>query len=153
MFTQFCANVRQLKKFSMDTKFKDFIVHWSIAALNFFKENISTNFGFIAVFVKVALEITKRVQHYVWLINRFSWFFEISQVYLPLAGCRVHKGHLQNKWVIKTFGKHPKRTKFVCIKSSLQFMHNLYPFCRNSMIPQICSYKFRITEEKHPKYT
>ena len=124
IFTQFCAYVRQLKKFSMDTKFRDFIVPWSIAALKFFKENISTNFGLIAVFVKVALEITKRVQHYVWLIHRFSWFFEISHVYLPLA-----------EWVIKTFRKHPKSSKFVCIKSSLQFMQNL-------MIPQISSNRF-----------
>ena len=57
---QLCAYVRQLKNFSMDT---DFIVHWSIAALKVFKENLSTNFGLIAVFVKVALEITKRAQH------------------------------------------------------------------------------------------
>ena len=28
----------------------------------------------------------------------------------------------------KTFRKHPKISKFVCIKSSLQFLHNLYPF-------------------------
>ena len=68
IFTQFCADVRQLQKFSMDTKFKDLIVHRSIAALKFFKENLSTNFGLIAVFVKVALEITKRVQHCVLLI-------------------------------------------------------------------------------------
>ena len=126
----------------MDTKFRDFIVHWSVPALKFFKENISKNFGLIAVLVKVALEITKRVQHYVWLIHRFSWFFEIAQVYLPLTGCRVHKGHLQNEWVIKTFPKHLKSSKFFCIKSSLQFMHYLYPFCRNSRIPQISSYRF-----------
>ena len=37
----------------------------------------------------------------------------------------------------KTFGKHPKSSTFVCIKSSLQFMHNLYPFCRNSKISRI----------------
>ena len=36
-------------------KFGDFIVHWSITALKFFKENLTTNFGPIAVFVKVAL--------------------------------------------------------------------------------------------------
>ena len=52
----------------MDTKFKDLIVHRSIAALEFFKENLSTNFGLIAVFVKVALEITKRERHCVRLI-------------------------------------------------------------------------------------
>ena len=31
----------------------------------FFNKNLSTNFGLIAVFVKVALEITKRAQHYI----------------------------------------------------------------------------------------
>ena len=44
----------------MDTKFGDFKEHWSIAALNFLKENLSTNFGLLAVFVKVALEITSQ---------------------------------------------------------------------------------------------
>ena len=32
-----------------------------IAALKFFEESLSTNFGLIAVFVKVALEITKKL--------------------------------------------------------------------------------------------
>ena len=114
---QRCAYVRQLKNFSMDT---DFIVHWSIAALKVFKENLSTNF------VKVALEITKRTQHCVWLIHMLSWLIEIGQVYLRLVGCRMHKGHVQNEWVIKTFRKHPKGSKFVCTKSSLHFIHNLY---------------------------
>ena len=36
-------------------KLGDFIVRWSITALKFFKENLTTNFGPIAVFVKVAL--------------------------------------------------------------------------------------------------
>ena len=116
----------------MDTKFRYFTVRWSIAALNFFKENLSTNFGLIAVFVKVALEITKRAQHCVLLIRMFSCFFEIAPVYLRLAGCRLYKGHLQNEWVIKTFQKPPKGGKFVCIKSGLQFTYNLYPSCRNS---------------------
>ena len=48
-------------------------------------------------------------------------FFEIAEVYSCLAGCRVYEGHLQNERVIKTFQKHPKRSKFVCIDSSLQF--------------------------------
>ena len=43
----------------MDTKFGDFIVHWSIAALKIFKGNLLKNFVLIAVLVKVALEITK----------------------------------------------------------------------------------------------
>ena len=104
----------------------DFIVHWSIAALKVFKENLSANFGLIAVFVKVALEITKRAQQCVWLIRMLSCLIEIAQVYLRLVGCRMHKGHVQNEWVIKTFRKHPKGSKFVCTKSSLHFIHNLY---------------------------
>ena len=120
---QLCAYVRQLKNFSMDT---DFIVQWSIAALIVFKENRTTNFGLIAVFVKGTLEITKRAQHCVWLIHMLSWLIEIAQVYLRLVGCSMHKGHVQNEWVIKTFRKHPKGSKFVCTKSSLHFIHNLY---------------------------
>ena len=46
----------------------------------------------------------------------FHVFFEIAQVYLRSARCRVYRGLLQNEWVIKTFRKHPKCTKFVCIK-------------------------------------
>ena len=113
----------------MDTKIGQFIVQWCIAALKVFKENLSPNFGLIAVFVKVALEITKRGQHCV--LPRFTcfrFFFEIAQVYLRLADCRVYKGHLQNEGAIKPFRKHPKLSKFVCIKSSLQFLYNLYPF-------------------------
>ena len=72
----------------------------------------------------------------------FSCFFEISQGYLRLARWKVSKGHLQNEWVIKTFRKHPKCSKFVCIKSSLQFMHKLYPFCRNSKISRISFHRF-----------
>ena len=56
-------------------------------------------------------------------------FFEIAEVYLRLAGCRVYEGHLQNERVIKTFQKHPKSSKFVCIDFSL-----------------------RTTEDKHPKH-
>ena len=47
---------------------------------------------------------------------------------MRLANCRVYKGRLQNEWVIKPFQKHPKSSKFIVINSSLQFMHNLYPF-------------------------
>ena len=139
------TRVRQLQKFSMDTKFGYFTVSWLIAALKFFEENLSTNFGLVVVFVKVALEITKRAQHCVLLIDMFSYFryfFEIALVYLRLAGCRAYKGHLQNEWVIKTFRKPPKGSKFVRIKPSLQFMHNLYPFCRNSKISRNSSNRF-----------
>ena len=75
----------------------------------------------IAVFVK-------RVQHCVWMIHMFSWFFEIDQVYLLSSGCEVHKGHLKNEWMIKTFGSiQTVANTVVCIVSSLQFMHNLHP--------------------------
>ena len=63
----------------------------------------------------------QRAQH---CVLHVSALFEIAQVYLRLAGCRVYEGHLKNDWVIKTFRKHPKSSKFVCTKSSLQFMHN-----------------------------
>ena len=126
----------------MDTKCGGFIEHWSIVALKIFKENVSTNFGLIAVFVKVAFEITKRAQHCV-----LPWFtcfhvFRNRASLLVIASCRVSKGDLQNEWVIKTFRKHPKGRKFVCIMSSLQFMHNLFPFCRNSKISRNSSYRF-----------
>ena len=55
------------------------------------------NFGLIAVFVKLALEITKRAQYCVLLIYRFSCVFEIARFYFRLAGCRVYKGHLKNE--------------------------------------------------------
>ena len=47
----------------------------------------------------------------------FHVFFEIAQVYLRSARCRVYRCLLQNEWLIKTFRKHPKCIKFVCIKS------------------------------------
>ena len=62
--------------------------------------------------------ITKRAQH---CDLHVFVFFEIAEVYSRLAGCRVYEGHLQNERVIKTFQKHPKSSKFVCIDSSLQF--------------------------------
>ena len=57
---------------------------------------------------------------------------------------------MQNEWVIKPFRKHPKSNKFFSIKSSLQCMHNLYTFCRNSKISQNSSYRFLInfTQQK-----
>ena len=66
--------------------------------------------------------------------------FEIAQAYLRSAASRVYKGHFKNEQVIKPFRKHPKPSKFVCIKSSLQCMHNLYPFYRNSKISRKSSY-------------
>ena len=60
-------------------------------------ENLSKNFGLIAVFAKVAFEITKRAQNCVFPHLHVFVFFEIARVYLRLAGCRVYEGHLQNE--------------------------------------------------------
>ena len=49
----FAPTLDSFKKFSMDTKFRDCIVHWSIAVLKIFKGNLLTSFDLIAVFVKV----------------------------------------------------------------------------------------------------
>ena len=54
-------------------------------------------FFLIAVFAKVAFEITKRAQHCVFPHLHVFVFFEIARVYLRLAGCRVYEGHLQNE--------------------------------------------------------
>ena len=97
----------------MDTKIGHFIVHWSIAALKFFKENLSLNFSLSAVFMKVVLEITKRGQ--CCALPQFTRF----HVYLRLANFRAYKGHLQNEWAIKPFGKQQKSSKFFCIKSCI----------------------------------
>ena len=72
----------------------------------------------------------------------FFLFFEIARIYLRLAGCRVYEGHLQNEWVITTFRKHPKSSKLVCINSSLQFLLNFCPFCRNSKLTRKSSFRF-----------
>ena len=58
-------------------KFGNFIVHWSLAALKNFEENLSTYFGLITVSVKEASQITviKRAQCGVnTLIRMFSCF-------------------------------------------------------------------------------
>ena len=80
----------------MDTKLADFLEHLSILALKFFKENLSKNSGLIAVFVKVAFKITMLSIAF-YLDLHVCGFFEIAQVYLRLAGCRVYQGHLQNE--------------------------------------------------------
>ena len=41
------------------------------------------------------------------------FFFEIEDVYLRSAGCRVYKGHLQNEWVKKAFRKHSKSSRSI----------------------------------------
>ena len=85
-----------------------------IAALKFFEESLSTNFGLIAVFVKVALEITKKLSiAFYWFTCFHVFFFEIEDVYLRSAGCRVYKGHLQNEWVKKAFRKHSKSSRSI----------------------------------------
>ena len=123
-------------------KFGDFIVHWSIAVLKFFKENLCTNFGLIAVFMKVALENTKTVQYCVWLqIHMFSCFWNSSNHFVFSRLWSVLRSFAK-RLSDKNFQKHPKTSEFVCVKSSLQFMHNLYPFWRNSAISRNFSYRF-----------
>ena len=85
----------------------------AIAALKFFEESLSTYFGLIAVFVKVALEITKKLSIAFYWFTCFHVFFEIEDVYLRSAGCRVYKGHLQNEWVKKAFRKHSKSSRSI----------------------------------------
>ena len=65
------------------------------------KENQSSNFRLIAVFVKVALEITKRAQHHV--LPRLACFH-------VLRNYKVHKGHLNTdrEQVIKPSGNIQK---------------------------------------------
>ena len=127
----------------MDTLFGDFIIqHWSITALNFFWRKAIDEFWFNRCFCESSLRNYKRARRSVLLIHMFSCFFEIAQVYLRSAGWIVYEGHLQNEWVIKTFRKPPKGSKFVSIKSSLQFMHNLLPFRRNYKISRNFSYRF-----------
>ena len=63
------------------------------------KENQSSNFRLIAVFVKVALEITKRAQHHV--LPRLACFY-------VLRNYKVQKGHLNTEQVIKPSGNIQK---------------------------------------------
>ena len=65
-------------------------------------------------------------------IHMFSKSRTESFLCFFLADCRMYKGHLQNEWAIKPFQKHAWSTKVVWIKSSPQFMLNLYPSLRNS---------------------
>ena len=120
----------------------------SLAALKNFEENLSTYFGSITVFMKEASKITVIFSAVFYPDSHVFKFFKIVQVYLHLAICRVYKGHLKNKWVIRTFQKHPKSSKFVCIKSCLQFMQNVYPFCRNSEISWNSSYRFETSHSR-----
>ena len=96
--------------------------------------------------MKLALKITKRAQHCGFtLIHTFSCVSKSRKctcVHRLQECLRSYKGHLKNEWVIRPFRKHPKSGKFVCIKFSLQCMHNLYHFYRNSKISQNSSYRF-----------
>ena len=97
--------------------------------INYCNENvlkkISTNFFFNGCFREISLRNYKKSsEHCVlpWFI-RFHVFWNRASV-LALRGLQVYKGHLQNERVIKPFLKHPKSSKCICIKSSLQCMHN-----------------------------
>ena len=59
-----------------------------------------------------------------------------------LVVCRVYKGVIckTNGWQKRSVKS--KSSKFVCIKSSLQFMQDLYSFCRNSKICRNSSHRF-----------
>ena len=87
---KYVSRIKKFSFFSTDTKFGDFIVHWSIAALKC-KENLSTNFGLIAIFEKVAVEITKKAQHCV-----LPWFtcFRVSRNHAS----RLALSRLLNVW-------------------------------------------------------
>ena len=80
-------------------------------------------------------------------------FSKIALVYLLPALWRMHKGHFLNEWVVKTFWKLPRSSKLVCLKSSLQFTHKLYPSRGNSKIPRNSFYIFlwNFAEGKHPE--
>ena len=84
----------------METKFGGFIEHWWIVVLKLLNENLSTNFGLIAVFMKVAFEI-KELNTTFYPDSHVFLFLEIRQVDLRLAGGRVQKGHIHlktNEW-------------------------------------------------------
>ena len=125
-FAQFCANVRQLLKFSMDTKFGIYSTLVDCST-EIFQRKSFDEFCFHRCFRESSLEITKRAQHCVLLIHMLScFFFRITQVYLRSAGCKVYKGQFVKLMSDKNVRKHPKSSRFVCIKSSFQFIHNLY---------------------------
>ena len=112
-----------------------------------FWKNLSTNFVLIAVFVKLALKITKRTQYcgFTLIHTTFSCVSKSPKctcVQRLLECIRSYTGHLKNEWVIRPFRKHPKSSKFVCIEFSLQCMHNLFHFYRNSKISWNSSYRF-----------
>ena len=75
-------------------------------------------------------------------IHMFSKSRTESFLCFFLADCRMYKGHLQNEWAIKSFQTHAWSSKVVCIKSSPQFMLNLYPSFRNSKISRNSLHRF-----------
>ena len=62
----------------MYMKFRDYVVHWSIAALKNLKKKLSTNFKKIAVFVKEALEIVTKLNIEFHPDEYIFMFFEIA---------------------------------------------------------------------------
>ena len=79
-------------------------------------------------------------------------FFKDAQVYLCLVVCRVYKGHLQDEWVTKTFGKIQE-------VANLSALSTVFSSCRiytlSVEIPrylEILLVKLRTTEDKRLKY-
>ena len=110
--------------FSIDTKFGDLIVH-NENVLN----KLSANFLFFnGCFRESSLRNYKESSALRFtLIHTFSCVLEsVVRVYLR-SELESVQGSFANEWVIKPFLKHPKSSKFVCINSSLQCMHNLNP--------------------------
>lgn len=109
---------------------------------------------FESLFCESSLTEHKKELNIVFYPDSYIFVFsKIAQVYLLPALWRMHKGHFLNEWVFKTFWKLPRSSKLVCLKSSLQFTHKLYPSRGNSKIPRNSFYIFlwNFAEGKHPE--
>ena len=134
---QLCTYVRQLQMFSVDTDFGDFIVHSSIAALKFFKENLSTN------------------KHCV--LPGFTCFHVFRNRASLLVFSRLQSvwGHLQNEWVKKLLGNIPKVAHLSALSPVFSSCIIYVLFVEIPRYPEFLSQilvKLRTTEDKHPKY-
>ena len=89
--------------FSIDTKFGDLIVH-NENVLN----KLSVNFFLMAVFEKVALEITKRAQHCVYPDSYVFMCFGAVRVYLRSEDCKCTRV-ICKRMSNKTFSKTSKK--------------------------------------------
>ena len=69
----------------MYMKFRDCVVHGSIATLKNFTKNLSTNFKKIAVFVKEPLEIVTKLNIEFHPDEYIFMLFEIALVYLSIT--------------------------------------------------------------------